>query len=75
MVSAAQQTLIDASLSPGVIAGKISSAVAAKSMNVERQEGADVLDLLEGATDAGAQAGDPLVAKATGVGGLLDVMG
>ena len=69
MISSVQQKLIDAQLAPARIGQDISTAVAAKSLDAQRQEGDSVLQLL----DSAAQAGDPLVAKATGVGSLLDI--
>ena len=76
MISAAQQSLTSAQLAPAQIGQAISTAVAGKAMSVDKMEGAAVLQLLDSAAQAGqSTAGDPLVAKATGLGGLLDVTG
>lgn len=72
MVSPIQQKLIDAQLSPAKVAQDVSAAVAAKALDATRQQGAAVLQLLEAAGKV--QAGDPLVAKATGLGRILDVV-
>ena len=56
---------------------QIATALAAKQMQADRQQGANAIQLLEAADISGGQtglAGDPLVAKATGLGGLLDVV-
>jgi hypothetical protein len=75
MISAAQSQLTEAQLAPARIANDISYAVAAKTLDAQRQEGATALKLLDSAMGAGTpQPGDPLVAKATGLGSLLDVM-
>lgn len=75
MVSATQQSLINSSLMPGQFGTAISTAVASKTLQAARQEGAAVVQMLEdaGVSSQGITAGDPLVAKATGLGGLLDV--
>jgi hypothetical protein len=73
MVSPAQSKLIEASLLPAAISRDISSAVAKKSLDATKQEGAAVLKLLDSA--AGITAGDPQTAKATGLGGMLDIVG
>ena len=64
MVSAAQSRLIQAELAPAAIGAQISAAVAAKSHDAEKQEGASVLQLLEGASEG---------ATNNGLGGTLDI--
>jgi hypothetical protein len=51
MVSPAQSRLIQAMLTPAATASKIDSAVAAKALNAQRQEGAAVLKLLDSAAN------------------------
>jgi hypothetical protein len=77
MISSAQQSLINAQMAPAQIGQEISSAIAAKTLNAAKQEGANVLSLLDSAAQVGKAAGpgDPLVAKATGLGSLIDVTG
>ncbi|HUO09077.1 MAG TPA: putative motility protein [Phycisphaerae bacterium] len=71
MVTSAQSNLIDSALAPGQMNGAVSVSVLKKALDASRQEGASAVQLID---DAGAvQAGDPLVAKATGLGGLIDV--
>jgi hypothetical protein len=72
MVSPAQSKLIDAQLAPARLANDVSYAIAAKSLDAQRQEGATALKLLDAAATT-LQPGDPLVAKATGLGSLLDI--
>ena len=78
MVSAAQQNLINATLSPAQTGVAISTSVAAKTLDAARQQGAAIVQLLDSASSigdqGGIQAGDPLVAKATGLGNNLDIM-
>jgi hypothetical protein len=73
MVSPAQSKLIEAALIPARVASEVSSSVAAKTLDAARQQGAQVVSLIDKAGQIGA--GDALVAKATGKGGLLDVHG
>ena len=73
MVSSAQNNLISAALAPQQVGQQIDAAVASKTLNAQRQEGDAVLKLLDTAAQAGPQPGDALVAKATGLGSLLDV--
>jgi hypothetical protein len=47
MISAVQSRLIDAQLAPAALGTAISTALAAKSLDAERQAGAAVLQLLE----------------------------
>jgi len=47
-------------------------AVARKIMQADRSEGAAMVKLIQAATGGVAQAGDKLVAAATGLGGSLD---
>ena len=54
------------------IAGQIQLAVARKAMDVQKMQGAGVMKLLDAASRGAAQAGDALVAEATGLGGTLD---
>lgn len=74
MVSPAQQSLNQASLSPAATASAIDTAVAAKALNAQRQQGDAAVQLIDSAGQSGSpQPGDALVAKATGLGSLLDV--
>ncbi len=69
MVSPAQSQLIAASLMPAAVGNQISYAVAAKSLDAQKQAGAAVLQLLDGAANA-AEPGNP-----EGLGTQLDVTG
>ena len=62
-VSAYQQTQIQ---------GQVQVSVAAKVLNLARQEGAEAIQLLQSASAGGGQAGDSLAAAATGLGASLD---
>jgi len=73
MVSPAQQSLIQSSLAPAALASDITYSVAAKAMNAERQQGDAVVQLLDSAGGGSPGPGDALVAKATGLGSLLDI--
>jgi hypothetical protein len=75
MVTPTQQKLIEAQLAPARIGQAISTAVAVKARDAAKMEGAAVLQLLEAAGSvAQPTPGDPLVAKATGLGSLIDVI-
>lgn len=52
--------------------GQVQVAVAAKILNNERMQGAAAVKLIEAAAAGVNQAGDALVAAATGLGGTLD---
>ena len=52
--------------------GQIQIAVARRIMDSQRQQGDAALQLLQAATTGVTQAGDQLVAAATGLGGSLD---
>ncbi|HVT83367.1 MAG TPA: hypothetical protein VHM90_22190 [Phycisphaerae bacterium] len=67
MVSPAQSRLIQAQLAPAALASQISSALAAKSLDAEKQAGAAVLRLLDGATQTQSPSQD------NGLGGQLDI--
>jgi hypothetical protein len=54
--------------------GQVQTAVDAKVLNIARDQGASAIQLLQGAL-GGSQAGDPLTAAATGLGGVLDTCG
>ncbi|HVX85626.1 MAG TPA: putative motility protein [Phycisphaerae bacterium] len=71
MISPAQSQLTDAQLTPARVASDIGYAVAAKTLNAERQQGAAILDLLNGT--ANTQLSDPSLAQATGLGSLIDI--
>jgi hypothetical protein len=71
MVSSAQSRLIDASLSPAQVDNAVSVSVLRKSLDAARQEGASAVQLIDSA--AVPQRGDALVARATGLGNLIDV--
>lgn len=72
MISPAQNNLIQAMLQGQQTRQEISTAVAAKTLQTARAQGAQVVNLIASAGQV--QAGDPLVAKATGLGGHLDVI-
>ena len=57
------------------LASQVQYAVAAKSMDMQRMQGAATIQLLESASAGASKAGDALVAAATGLGGSLDVFG
>jgi predicted secreted Zn-dependent protease len=73
MVSPAQSNLTNASLLPAQVDNQISTALLKKTFDAARQEGDSAVQLIDSAGQAGPQAGDALVAKASGVGGLLDI--
>ena len=52
--------------------GSVQIAVARKILDAQRSDGAGALELLNAATNGMNQAGDSLVAAATGLGGQLD---
>ena len=52
--------------------GQIQIAVAKKVFDTQRQQGDAALKLLQAATTGVTQAGDQLVAAATGLGGAID---
>jgi hypothetical protein len=54
------------------VASKIQFAVAQKIMQNDRMQGAAVMKLLDAATKGVNQAGDQLVAAATGLGATID---
>ena len=49
--------------------------VAAKTMDMERMQGAAAIQLLQAASSGAGKAGDAMVAAATGLGGNLDMYG
>jgi hypothetical protein len=51
---------------------RVQMAVAKKVMQADKANGAAVLKLLEAASGGASQAGDALVASATGLGGEID---
>ena len=55
--------------------GDVQIAVAKKMLDVQRADGAAALQLLEAAGETSGDAGDALVAAATGLGGQLDTYG
>jgi len=73
MVSAAQTNLIDASQSPAQVSNAIATSVLSKTFDAARQQGASVVQLIDDASISGPQPGDALVAKATGLGNLVDM--
>jgi hypothetical protein len=73
MVSAAQSSLIAASLLPAQLDNNISYAVLAKANAAEKQEGQSIVDLIDATNGSAPGPGDSLVAKATGLGSLLDI--
>jgi hypothetical protein len=71
MVSSAPSSLNAASMSPAQVDNAVSISVLRKSLDAARQEGASAVQLIDSA--AAVQPGDSLVAKATGLGSLVDV--
>jgi hypothetical protein len=57
------------------IYSEINFAVAKKVLDSQKQAGAGVLAMLDAATRGPAQAGDALVAAATGLGAEIDTYG
>jgi hypothetical protein len=57
------------------LASQVQYAVAAKSMDMERMQGAAAIQLLQSASQGASKAGDAMVAAATGLGGSLDTYG
>ena len=55
------------------MASQVQYAVAAKTMDMNRMQGAAAIQLIEAAAAGASQAGDAMVAAATGLGGSLDV--
>jgi hypothetical protein len=53
-------------------AGQVQTAVAAKTLDIARQQGAGALQLLQNAISGNPQGGDAMAAAATGLGGQLD---
>ncbi len=68
MVSAAQSQLTQAQLAPVTLDSQISSAVVAKSLDAEKQQGAAVLQLLDNAAGTESLPADP-----NGLGATLDI--
>lgn len=56
------------------LATQVQYAVAAKSMDAQRMQGAAAIELLRAASSTG-KGGDAMVAAATGLGGTLDTYG
>ena len=69
MIAPAQSRLIDAQLAPAAIATQVSSAIAKKSLDSEKLQGAAILQLLDDATDT--QSTPP---STNGIGGTLDII-
>ena len=57
------------------LASQVQYAVAAKSMDVQRMQGAAAIQLLQSASGGASKAGDAMVAAATGLGGAIDTYG
>ncbi|HEX2973541.1 MAG TPA: hypothetical protein VHP11_14495 [Tepidisphaeraceae bacterium] len=58
-----------------VTTAQVQMAVAKRVLNVQRQEGAAIVQMIQAASQGPAQAGDELVAAATGLGSMIDVRG
>jgi hypothetical protein len=56
------------------VMGQVQMRVARKILDAQRQSGAAAIKLIEAASQGVARAGDELVARATGLGGTLDVL-
>lgn len=57
------------------MASRVQYAVARKLLDSQKQQGAAVVQLIQAAGQISTQAGDELVAAATGLGGNLDTYG
>ena len=57
------------------LASQVQYAVAAKTMDMERMQGAAAIQLLQSASAGASKAGDAMVAAATGLGGAIDTYG
>jgi hypothetical protein len=57
------------------LASQVQYAVAAKTMDMERMQGAAAIQLLQSASAGAGTAGDAMVAAATGLGGAIDPYG
>ena len=55
--------------------GMVQMAVAKKTLDMQRSTGDAMVALVEAASNGVAQAGDQMVAAATGLGGQVDVYG
>lgn len=62
-------------LSQASTMSKVQIAVARKVMDNQKMQGAAVLELLDAASEGAGQAGDALVAAATGLGSQIDMYG
>jgi len=62
-------------MSQAKLASQVQYAVAAKSMDVQRMQGQAAIELLQSASAGAGNAGDAMVAAATGLGGSIDVYG
>ncbi|MGE5611468.1 MAG: hypothetical protein ACM359_19620 [Bacillota bacterium] len=58
-----------------VTMAKVQMAVAKRVLDTQRFAGAAVVKMIQAASQGPAQAGDELVAAATGLGGTIDVYG
>ncbi|HEY8666831.1 MAG TPA: hypothetical protein VIL86_09210 [Tepidisphaeraceae bacterium] len=54
------------------VIGQVQMRVARKMLDVQQFQGAAAIKLIEAASKGAEQAGDALVAQATGLGGALD---
>lgn len=57
------------------LASQVQYAVAAKMLKMQETQGASIVKLIDAAGKNAAQAGDALVAAATGLGGGVDTYG
>lgn len=57
------------------LSSQIQVAVAKKMLDMQKFQGASALQLLQGASQGVAKAGDAMVAAATGLGGTVDAYG
>ena len=62
-------------LSTAQTLGQVQMQVARKILDNQRLQGAAAVELIQAASEGVTQAGDALVAQATGLGGMLDVKG
>ena len=69
MITPAQSRLIDAQLAPAAVATNITTAIAKKSLDSEKLQGAAILQLLDAATDT-----QSTPSSTNGIGGTLHII-
>lgn len=78
----AERAAMDLDLTSSIVAlkrnetiGKVQTAVARKILDMQQFQGSAAVKLIEAATRGVQEAGDSLVAAATGLGGAIDTYG